>query len=386
MPLSTSLRDCTGCTACEAACPVRCIEMKPDQFGFSHPKITEPDKCLKCGKCDAVCPVACDKTACSEKEHAFAAFTKDQTIRERSSSGGIFSELSMQIIGAGGAVYGAVYDDDFSVKHLRIDNADDLQRCCGAKYSQSRLDNTFEQVKRDLKTEKTVLFSGSPCQVAGLHAFLGSDSDHLFCIDFVCHGVPSPAAWKEYLKYRSRESPITSINMRSKETGWSRYNYSIVIKYEDGSQYASKSSSDPYLKLFVGDFINRESCENCHFKGYNRYSDVTLADFWGIWDLYPEMDDDKGTSALIVHTHKGAELLKKCKDKIVLKEVSPDEISKQNPSILFSSKAKPQRNDALKLAADGEYDKVIDLCFPQPEFAEKMRRKLGSLLQKMKRA
>ncbi len=381
MPLSTLSKVCTGCTACKSACPVQCIEMRTDLFGFYYPEITSPDKCIKCDRCNNVCPINSKSKSCDEFRQAFLAFSNNSIIRERSSSGGIFSEIAINVLESAGVIYGAVYNNDFVVEHMRIDNLEDLNRCCGAKYSQSDLGETFQRVKSDLEAGLKVLFSGTPCQVAGLRSFLGFDYKFLICVDFVCHGIPSPRAWLSYKEYRSNK-PIVSINMRSKETGWSHFAYSILFNYCDGSRYSAKSNVDPFLKLFVGDYINRESCEICHFKGIDRCSDITLADFWGVWDLHPEVDDNKGISAVITHTKKGKALLKACRERITAFEVPIEEIAEQNPSLVVSSKANPKRNLLLKMAINGDYDEIRKKFLTPPSFCEKIKCRIVAFLNR----
>ena len=229
------------------------------------------------------------------------------------------------------------------------------------------------------------MFSGTPCQVAGLKSLVG-DNDNLFCVDFVCHGVPSPSAWSGYVKYRAKsdsrgEFPI-SINLRSKHTGWSKYRYSNLFCYKDGKIYSAKSGQDLYMKLFVGDYINRESCQNCNFKGYSRASDITLGDFWGIWDIDSTMDDNKGTSVVIVQSNKGHDLLKAVANNIVYKEVSLDRAGRQNPSLLNSSIANTNRGKALRLISEERIDECERFFIePKKTVLNRVKNKLRSLIK-----
>lgn len=317
---------------------------------------------------------------------AYAAFTKDEHIRADSSSGGIFTEIAQRIIVQSGAVYGAAYDDDFSVYHCCVDNIADLRKFRGAKYAESDLGKTFTEIFERLKNGQNVLFSGTPCQVAGLKSFVKKEYDNLYCVDFICHGVPSPLAWKAYVEYRTKQDADgelpRSINLRAKNTGWSRYKYSNVFEYESGKQHSILSSDSLFMKLFVGNYISRPSCENCKFKGYSRVSDITLGDFWGIWDIAPEMDDDKGTSVVLIQSEKGKTLWNEISDKIKFKEVSLKDTSCQNPSMLAPSKANPKREEALNKIRDGRIEECEGL-FVRPKVftADRIKRKILRLLR-----
>lgn len=288
---------------------------------------------------------------------AYAAYSTDETVRLQSSSGGIFTEIARAVFAAGGAVYGAAYNERFEVVHICAENEADLIKLRGAKYAQSDLRGIFAAVKGQLEQGRKVLFSGTPCQVGGLKAFLRKDYNNLLTVDFICHSVPSPTAWQEYVKYRAQLDnngglPI-SINLRSKETGWNHYQYSNLFHYANGTSHTAKSGNSLYMKLFVGGYINRESCENCQFKGYSRISDLTIGDFWGIWDIAPEMDDNKGTSVILAHSFRGTELLSQISDQLVLKEVTLEEASRQNQAMLKTLSPSNRRTEVLDLIQQG---------------------------------
>lgn len=362
---------CTGCGACCKVCPQDCLHLFPDQYGFPYPEID--GKCINCGCCDLICPVLHKYRSISQT--AYAAWSRDEEIRMRSSSGGVFTLLAKRILSDMGSVYGAVYTEDFSVRHERISN---VKKCNGAKYVQSDLDNTFYSIKEDLENGRSVLFSGTPCQNAGLKSFLQKDYRSLICVDFICHGVPSPLAWRSYIKFREKRDTksgfIRDINLRSKKSGWSHYDYSVEFTYSDGARYLVPNSEDIYMKMFVNDYINRLSCSACVFKGENRCSDITLGDFWGIWDLYPDMDDNKGVSSVIVSTEKGDRLIKDCSDDLYIRKVSLEDVKKWNPSYRESAKVNPLRNAALYYAVKGKYDYVEKLLFSDNPFF-RLRRK-----------
>lgn len=280
-----SYNECTGCSACINICSKRCLTMKADEYGFLYPTLQHPDLCAKCGMCSKVCPVSSNnkKREKGEATEACAVYSKDVSVREASSSGGVFSELAFEIFKIGGSVYGASYDNHFYIRHICAEKVEDLNLLRGAKYAQSDLGYSFREIKKKLEMGQPILFAGTPCQVAGLKSFLQKDFEGLFTADFVCHGVPSPVVWKNYVEYRARTDNAGQlperINLRSKHTGWSHYQYSNVYRYGNGATYSVKSGADLYMRLFVRNYINRNCCAECSFKGYDRGSDITLGDF-----------------------------------------------------------------------------------------------------------
>ncbi len=334
---------CTGCTACASACPKGCISMQADENGFLHPKIDEA-ACIHCGLCEKSCPVLSPPPVTMKLPTAYAVYTKDEPLRLHSSSGGVFSELAKAVLAKGGIVYGAAYDKDFRVVHAGVQNEKDLSALRGAKYAQSELGNSFAQIQATLLTGQWALFSGTPCQVAGLKAFLKQEYENLITVDFVCHSAPSPMAWKKYLESLGN---LKEISLRAKDTGWSRYRYCHKVVTEAGTRLIPNGES-LYMKLFVGGYISREACEACPFKGYSRCSDLTIGDFWGIWDVAPEMDDDKGTSVVLCQTERGAQLLDELAPNLVCKQVTLEEASRENTAMLRPSPLHPQRKDTLK--------------------------------------
>ncbi len=355
---------CTGCTACANICPNQCIQMKKDGAGFDFPEIIKKSECVECGACVRICPIIMkkEKTGIYEPD-VYAAFTKDDSLRRHSSSGGIFPELANAVLEAGGSVYGASYDKNGIVRHVCVEEKERLEELQGSKYSQSVLGGSFQIIKGRLNEGEKILFSGTPCQVAGLKSFLRRDYENLFCVDFVCHGVPSPMVWEKYIHYRakldSQEKYPNTINLRNKESGWSQYAYSVEFRYSDGSRYLCKNGADLYMRLFVGNYILRESCSECHFKGNSCVSDITLGDFWGIWDVDPEMDDNRGTSLILTHTQKGENLLETIHGNIKCKQVTLEQAAYKNQSLLKSSVHKENRSNVLKAIAENNFEAAI---------------------------
>lgn len=368
MPNLANYAQCTGCAACESSCSTKSIGMVKDQYGFTYPQI-DSNSCIECGMCERVCPILNSLKVDGQCCNVYAAYALTSILRRESSSGGIFSVLAEAILDSSGVVYGASYNGVGIVRHIRVDVPEDLQKLRGAKYSQSMLEGCFLDIKTDLEAGKNVLFSGMPCQVAGLKSFLREEYGNLFCVDFVCHGVPSPMAWEKYIQYRADtdndgELP-EHINLRCKESGWSRYSYSVDFQYSNGKRYFRKNNEDLFMRLFVDDYILRESCSDCQFKGTKRISDITLGDFWGIWDVVPEMDDNEGTSLVVTHSLKGENLLHSIKDKIKLQTVTMEQACQENPSMFYSSVHKSERKEVLNLIANDNFQGAVSLMIPK---------------------
>lgn len=389
MPILATKEYCTGCTACASVCARGCITMAADEDGFLFP-VVDTEKCVSCGLCERVCPIITPLQKPVNEPAAYAAYSRDESIRLSSSSGGVFTEFARAVLKDGGAVFGAAYNDVFEVSHICAENEADLARLRGAKYAQSALGDSFRDVKRRLEQGQKVLFSGTPCQIGGLKAFLRKDYENLLTVDFVCLSVPSPKAWKAYVSFRAEQDNDgrlpKSINLRSKKTGWTNYQYSNLFQYADDNYFAAKSGDSLYMKLFGGGYISREACENCRFKGYSRASDLTIGDFWGIWDIAPEMDDNKGTSVVLVQDQQGAELLQSVSNRLVLKPVTLEETSRHNHAIIRVASMNLLRADAMTLVRDKDFNTAAQLLPPVviPNKPNLLRRGMGFLKRKIR--
>ncbi len=328
----TEKRYCTGCHACYSICTNSSISMISDQEGFLYPLIDQ-EKCDDCGLCKETCPVI-NNTDLVRQSVGYAAYNHDEKIRAQSSSGGIFTIIAEKVIDRNGAVFGAGFDNKFNVVHYPVKKKEDLNKLRGSKYVQSRIGNTFKAVRDLLNTGKIVLFTGTPCQIAGLKSYLQIDFDSLFAQDIICHGVPSPKAWRNYLSFISKDEAIKSISFRNKDLGWSRFSMKIET---DNNCYRGDLSKDFFLKAFLSNICLRPSCYNCNFKSLHRLSDLTLADFWGIELMMPEMNDDKGMSLVMVNSGKGRDLLDSIKDSTTLREINLEQAVKYNSSATKSA-------------------------------------------------
>ena len=307
---------CCGCTACSSICPKNAIVMKSDKEGFSYPHIIE-EKCINCGLCAKVCQT--DKTHKYEKPiEILAANNKNIDVRMKSSSGGFFPCLADLVEQQHGVIYGASFTENFQVVHERAEKRAEWERFRTSKYVQSDLQNTFVNIQEDLANNRKVLFVGTPCQVEGLKLFLqGKNTDKLITCDLVCHGVPSPRIWADYLKYVQKNSgrKIGKVNFRDKgHLGW--HNSTITFGEQDTDDIILEGTQDKnfYFKMFFTHLILRPSCYKCKFANMHRVGDVTIGDFWGIEKSNPEMDDNKGTSLLLLNTKKGRDLFETLKN------------------------------------------------------------------------
>lgn len=303
MNLAIDKSKCCACTACKNICPKQAIEMLPDEKGFLYPKIDE-NKCIKCGLCEKVCFYNTGYKVLDDhlnKIETYAIKHKDFNIRMNSRSGGIFTALSDYILDNKGVIYGVGYKENFVVCYKRAETKEERNKFRGSKYVQSELNDIFKQVKNDLEADKWVLFSGTPCHVAGLVKYLGKKKyEKLLLVDIVCHGVPSPKMFSDYINYIEKKynDKVNNFDFRDKTFGWNQSIESFKINQ-------NKYSQTIYSRLFGSCLGFRESCYNCQFTNLNRPSDITIGDCWGIAKNRPDIDDNKGTSLVIVNTEKG---------------------------------------------------------------------------------
>lgn len=334
---SVAPEDCCGCSTCFNICPVQAITMQEDREGFKYPKIDERS-CINCGKCEKACPVLHAETAGRTLHPAFyAVWNRQDEARLSSSSGGVFRVLAEDVLADGGVVYGAAFDVHNRLRHVRAESADALVPLTGSKYVQSEIGTAFCQVRADLKNGRRVLFTGTPCQVAGLYAFLGGDDANLLTADILCHGVPSPAVFERYLESLGVGEKCR-IEFRNKDNGWKKYE--VVV----GDRVHETFRANAYMKGFLSNLYLRPSCASCRFVGCRRPGDLTLGDFWGAGNFRKRYDDDKGTSLVLLNSPKARSIFQTLQDKFSLAEQVPsDSAVPFNPSLVHASKPDARR-------------------------------------------
>ena len=368
--------DCCGCEACAQRCAHNAISMKRDKEGFLYP-IIDSNKCTKCDICEKVCPVINQKLP-SEPIKTYAAKNKDEIVRLQSSSGGIFTLLATKTINNGGIVFGAKFNEQWEVVHDSAETIDDLAKFRGSKYVQSRINDNYIKVEQFLKQGRQVLFSGTPCQIAGLKKYLIKEYKDLICIDIICHGVPSPMVWQKY-KAQFELSETSSISFRDKSNSWK--SYEVVVSKDQKEVIRETVGQNVYMKLFLSDLCLRPSCANCPAKVAKSQSDITIADYWGIQHIHPEFDDDKGSNLVLINSEKGLNFFNKLEcDKI---ESNFNTAIKYNPSY-FKSVSEPKYRkyffDNFDKYGFAIYDKICKK--QQPSLIRRIASRIKRIIQK----
>lgn len=395
-------QDCCGCSACVQRCPKHCITLKEDGEGFLYPHVNS-DECIDCGLCEKVCP---------ELHHGerhiplevYAAKNKDESIRMQSSSGGIFTLLAEKVIQEGGVVFGAAFDANWEVMHTYAETMEGLVDFRGSKYMQSRIGTAYQDAEYFLKQGRKVLFSGSPCQIKGLKLFLRKNYDNLIAVDFICHGVPSPKVWREYLKETiARKSGknsvlpypipckigIDTVDFRSKSTGWKKFSFALTLSetsvegVKNTVLLSSVFSENPFMRAFLADLILRPSCYSCPSKSGRSGSDLTIADYWAIPQVAPEFDDDKGVSLVLVQTEKGKSFYQSLKEKTTFIVTSYQEAQGANGGFKEKTPMHPKRSRFFtEFAQSDDIIGLIDRTLRIPLY-RKLLKKVKNGIKKM---
>lgn len=368
-----SKTECSGCAACLCICPKKAITMQTDSFGYLYPVIDEKS-CVHCNLCRNTCPM--HNSVTNFPRSTYAAINQNTEQKKISSSGGAFSVIASSILREKGIVFGAslFYDrGKLCLEHIGIDSTKELYRLQGSKYIQSSAANAYVEVKKSLEKGIKVLFSGTPCQVAGLKAYLRKDYDNLYTIDLICHGVPSLKWFQESIKIKERKNKarIKNVKFRDKEKGW--MNGSIEYETCNGSiEYEPyNGSTESYYNLFLRSEIFRESCYSCPFAKTERVSDITIGDFWGFGEEYPQKEIEKaegislneGISSILVNTQKGESLINLIKEKeIWVYPVKYEKLAKHNAQLLKPSKPGRSRKYMLFAWRLGKYQ-MVELFF-----------------------
>ena len=376
---------CMGCFACYNNCPFNAIKMKEDENGFYYPDINE--NCTYCGLCQKVCPIISPPSSeGSLREPGFyGGWSRDEDVRKNSSSGGIFSELARYIIESGGIVFGVAWDKNLSPVHIRVSNIGDVSRLRGSKYLQSYVGRAYKNVKLELSGGRTVLFSGTPCQIAGLRSYLreNENQSELVTVEVVCHGVPSSLIFKKYLDWveSKHRKKVVGINFRDKRDGWEKFR--VAIKFEDNTEIYKYHPFNPFFRGYLQNLYLRQSCYDCPFSTIPRVADITLGDFWG---APPTIHDNRGVSVLIANTQKGDSLLKELEKlgRIVLIEIDKEVAIRGNPRITSGHyNIPPVRQTILREAQLLSFKELSTRYFRIPGTLEwKIRQFAGLIISK----
>ena len=322
---------CAGCTACMSICPHDAIRMQADRKGFLYP-MTDEELCTDCGLCQKICPFQDGYSIKGNyaQPKVYAAKHRDNNVRMHSSSGGMFTALSDYILSQDGVIYGAAFDEQFRVCHQKAENTEERNKFRGSKYVQSDLNGVFTDIKDDLRGGRQVLFTGTPCQNAGLYAYLNKGYDNLYLCDIVCHGTPSPFLWKDYVHFleNRNKSKLIRYSFRYKEIGWRGYN--VYVTFDNGKSKLNTPEVLAYTNIFGSDLALRSSCYHCKFANLHRPSDITIADFWGIEKSVPDFDDNKGVSLVLVNSTKGMGLFQRISESLDYRESNTKDCIQHN--------------------------------------------------------
>ncbi|WP_307771339.1 Coenzyme F420 hydrogenase/dehydrogenase, beta subunit C-terminal domain [uncultured Treponema sp.] len=358
--------ECCGCNVCVQVCPKKCIELKANREGFLYP-IVDSTECISCLKCIQNCTVLKKFEDIQFQQKGFAVRLKDKSKLMQSSSGGVFSGIAESIINEGGIVFGATYDDELNVHHIMVDNLNDLNKLKGSKYVAGNTEKTYSEVKNILdNSERKVLYSGSPCQIAGLKSFLHRDYDNLYTADIICHGMPSSKLFHKYLEWlgKKNKGKILYYGFRDKDVG----GWTCGGKAKTKTKTKTKTINgplDPYYSSFLRGATYRQSCYSCKFSNYKkRQADITMGDFWGIEFYYPKFYSKYGTSCCLINSSKGEKLFSETENQFECQEVKIEEIISENHNLLHPT-PKPKKRNLIYRRIDDEPKKLIkDLYSP----------------------
>lgn len=355
----TDKSKCTGCSACVNVCPKQTIHFKNDYAGFRYPEVNM-NNCIDCSLCEKVCPIITpvDTKNNFAEPYVKAAWNKNEEIRINSTSGGVFSALAIQFIRQGGYVVGAEYTEDYGIKHTIISDEEKIKSLRQSKYAQSELDNIFGRIKKLLNIGEKVMFCGTPCQVAGLRNYLIKDYDNLFLVDFICRGIVSQKIYKKYLESveNHSKSKVVNVHFKNKDFGWNRFSTKLTLK--NGKTYHKDRYHDEYMVGYLKyNLYLRPCCNDCKFKTLPRVSDVTLGDFWGIGNSKKELDNDKGTSVVIINSKKGSDFFNQISDLLYSEDSTIEQVKKGNDCL-------------LNIAPKGEYSDYFYKKFEKSDFID----------------
>ncbi len=341
-------KKCTGCGACYNICPHNAIQMVEDERGFLKPFIDDA-KCVNCGLCKKTCPVLHYESKNFEKPKTFAFINNDEKTRLKSASGSVFPAFAKYVLEKNGVAFGVIYDDEMKVCHSMATNWQDIEKMQSSKYVQSDTKDTYKKAKQELDSGRFVLFTGTPCQIAGLKSYLKKDYDNLLTIDLICHGVPSRKVFekynREFMQAKKDSGKILNINMRSKIKGWQ---YALTTTTTITTTYHTPNTKEYFMQIFLSNLSINDSCCDCQFNKLPRVADITMGDFWGVEHFDKSLDDKKGTSIILLNSPKGEKYFDLIKQFAFIKEVPLEVAVKYNPNIYSSSKPHPKREEFFK--------------------------------------
>lgn len=371
---------CSGCAACRAVCPKGALSLVADAEGFSYPKI-DAARCASCGKCRAACPVL-NRGLPREPQAVFAAVANDRRVRDASSSGGIFTLLARKTLEKGGVVFGAAWDcASHSVKMVAAHDEQGLAALRGSKYVQAEIGNAYQEARRELAAGRDVLFSGTPCQIAALNRVVGEKkNERLLTVEVVCHAVPSPLAFKKYALWREHVAghEISRISSRSKSCEGRRFGMSLSFQDTDIAYLASQKE-DPFLRGFLSELFSRPSCHACSVRELRSGADLSIADYWGAEEKFPDLNAAKWVSLVLANTSKGVRAFDEVAPICCVHESDFADALRANPTICRSMAPHPKRERFFRLlSTSDDFDAVVMRVLP-PRFKIRLRYWLGRL-------
>lgn len=376
---------CCGCCACVDVCAHHAITLKTDIEGFWYPEV-DKDKCVDCGLCEKVCPelhiLDLKKNDFEKPAHTIAAINKNMSVRWDSTSGGAFSALADVMYAQGGYVSGAVYNDDFSVSNYISNNQEDLKRLRSSKYLQSKAEGLYKQIRDLLRNGEKVLACGTPCQMAALRSFLRKDYDNLTIVDFICRGVNSPKVYRKYLDSLERKygGKVVYVKAKNKELGWRNLTRKVV--FDNGKVYYGVLMDDDFRRGYHTNVFCRPSCYHCQYKGFPRMADITIADYWGIENVDKNLDNNIGTSMILLNSKKGIEYFEQAKEKFEWKETRFESILPGNIALRKPIEpAKIDRNIFFEDLDKGTFDDVVKKYFPTNNNSLSLKRRIKNVIK-----
>lgn len=354
-------KNCSGCEACLNICPVKCIKMEEDEDGVRYPVVNK-EKCVKCGQCEKVCPILNNYQSDNKGYLAYGAYNKNKKILKKSSSGGIFYELAKKIITEkNGVVFGVKFDKDENAIFTYAEILEDLIPMLGSKYVQAKVNNSYKEVKKFLSNDRIVLFSGTPCQIAGLKSYLKKDYDNLYTCDIICEGVPSDKMLNIFKKHYEEKynSKVVDIKFRHKKYGWKYLGF--LLTFENGKKLYIPRTEVNYYNGFIRQAFNRPSCYECKFRELNSGSDFKIADFWGVNESRNTKYNFYGVSHLLINTKKGELLFKGLEEKFNLYKSSVDEVKKLNNTFNTHKYSMSEYEELKKKIENKSYEDIYEI-------------------------